>query len=152
MPEKRQFSRFNAKLSVAVKILDAKSNLNITNDFDALTQDISKNGLRLMLPRSWNCAECNNCLGWTYNKECKLINDPAADDNRCFAPGSKIRIIFNDPSIPTAESITLQGELVWANPNLAPQEDTYPAGVALSRKAQKIISTYLSNAQNPSAK
>ncbi|MFH1678457.1 MAG: PilZ domain-containing protein [Candidatus Omnitrophota bacterium] len=140
MLEKRRFPRFTMKLPVRLRIFDKETKTDITNDIDAYTENISKAGMRLILPNGWECPECNNCLGWMYNLNCKLKNNFTREANHFLTPKLNLRITISDASIPLKEPIQLEGDCVWVNANIHPQENSYPVGLSISEAEQERIS------------
>lgn len=137
------------QLPVKMKIFDKETNAYITNDIEVYTENVSKGGLCLILPRSWDCPECNNCLGWIYNLTCKLKNNHTKDDNHLLASKLSLKISLSDPSVPGKEPIQLEGNCVWVNSDIPQQENSYSVGVRLPDAGQKRISSFLSDVINP---
>lgn len=131
------------------KIFDKETKTDITNDIDAYTENVSKAGMCLILPREWECPECNNCLGWMYNLSCKLKNNHTQETNRFLSTKLNLKITLSDPSSSLEEPIQLEGNCVWVNTNVLPQENSYPVGVYLPEEGQKRISSYLSGVFSP---
>ncbi len=149
MIERRHFPRLKIKLPVKIKVFDKETNGNITNSIDAFTEDVSRGGMRLMLPRSWACAECNNCLGWIYNLGCSLKNNHTNDSDRFLTNKLNLKISISDPNIPTKEAVDLEGSCVWVKTDTKPKEENYPVGISVNEASQKKISAYFSSLLAP---
>ena len=137
------------KLPVRVRVFDAETDLDVTNDVDAYTENLSREGMCLSLPWSWDCPECNNCLGWIYNMSCKLKNDQNKYDDRGIAPRHDLKISFFGPAMPGQEQFQLRARCVWVNPGLQPQDRNYYVGVRLPEADQQKLSAYLPPVGNP---
>lgn len=131
MAERRKFPRHKARLPVKFRIFDRENKTEITNDIDAYTQNISKTGMCLTLPRGWDCPDCNNCLGWMYNLSCKLKNTHNHETNRFITPKLSLKILVFDPSLPFREPLELEGDCVWVKQDVAAEEEAYPVGISL---------------------
>jgi hypothetical protein len=149
MLEKRRFPRLNVKLPVKLRIFDPEAKTDVTNDIEVYTKDISGGGLCLILPRGWECQECNNCLGWIYNLDCKLKNNHATETNRILPAELDLKITVSYPSNLDKEPAQLEGRCAWVNADIGPEENAYPVGVELSKTSQKKISEYLSEIFSP---
>lgn len=149
MLERRQSSRFSAKFPVKLRIFDRETKTYITNYINADTKDISKGGACLVLPRSWGCPECNNCLGWMYNLGCKLKDNHTTETNRTLVNKLNLTILIpQDPKL-IKKPVQLEGECVWVNADIGFKEDAYPVGIAFSKASRKKISTRLSGILSP---
>ena len=143
MTERRRFARVNRKLAVRFKVFDRDTKIDITDLIDAYTENISKGGMRLILPRAWDCPECSNCLGWMYNLDCKLRNSHTKETERFLNPKLNLKILLTDSSDTSKEPIQLEGECVWVNPHIDSSKKDYPVGVSLSKIDHDRISSYL---------
>lgn len=137
MLERRRFPRVKRKLKVKVRIVDQETKADITNDIKAHTLDISRGGLSLILPEIWDCPECNNCLGWVYNRGCKLKENYSKDDNRSFTPKLNLKISIDDPLVRFNQPVQLEGNIIWVNANTESKDNNCPVGVAFSQASQE---------------
>ena len=150
MLEKRHLhSRFKVKLPVKFRVFDKDTKTDITNDVDAYTENVSTEGMCLVLPRGWDCPECNNCLGWAYNVKCKLKDSQAQEANRFLSTKLNLKILLSDPAAPPKEPIQLEGECVWVKQDVESEQNVYPVGVLLSRADKSRVFSYLMHILNP---
>jgi hypothetical protein len=145
MVERRRFPRLKIKLPVKIRVFDKETNGDVTNDINAYTENVSKAGMCLMLPRSWDCPECNNCLGWIYNLGCKLKNNHTQDDYRSLANELVLKVSIFDDLIPNKEPIQLEGNCVWVKTDVPPEENSYSVGIYIPETYQKRLSSYFSD-------
>ena len=149
MIERRHSPRFKSRLAVKFKIVNAETKVSITNDVGAYTEDISKTGMRLEIPREWDCPECNNCLGWIYNQQCHLRNGHTNGVDHLLTSKLNLKILLSSPQKPRKEPIELDAQCVWANQDIESNKSTYPVGICLSGEAQKKLSSRLDGILNP---
>ena len=149
MREQRRFQRLKIKLPVKIRIFDKETGENITHEIDASTENVSKAGMCLMVPQSWDCPECNKCLGWIYNLGCKLKNNHTQDDNRCLSTKLNFRISLFDASLSSREPVLVEAQCAWVGGGTLSQGERYPVGVSIAEPHQKKIAAYFSNRINP---
>ncbi|MFZ5801336.1 MAG: hypothetical protein ACOY3D_08210 [Candidatus Omnitrophota bacterium] len=143
MAEQRHFPRFALRLAAKLRIFDQEANADIINPIDVLTENIGQGGMRLTLPRSWDCPQCNNCLGWIYNLGCKLKNNHTQDDTRFLNPKLTLKVVLAGLPAAGEGPLELEGSCVWVKTDVPSGEDSYSVGIAFSESQQRKIAPYL---------
>lgn len=138
MEERRQSPRLSIKAGVKFRLFDPVNKTAITNAVDAQTKNMSQNGICLRLPRSWDCPECNNCLGWFYNARCHLRNGNNGNGHHTPPAELHLKLLIPREVLHTPHPIEIEGKCVWISEHIDKKEDMHDAGIcfALSDTSQ----------------
>jgi len=146
--ERRQSPRWDKKVGIKFKLFDAANKTIVTNAVNATTENLSREGMCLVLPRGWDCPECNNCLGWFYNCRCQLRNGHTRESNHIPKAKLHLKIIIPKIIFDTSSPLELDGECVWLIQSIQPQRDDYKVGITLSPSGKPDENQHLALYQN----
>lgn len=141
MKERRHFKRIKIKLPVKIRIFEKKIGF-ITPEIEACCESLSRTGLSFTIPLSWDCPDCNKCLGWIYNLNCKLKNKDNQADIRYFAPNLDFKIYFFGLP-PANRPLTVEARCVWVKEIFLAHEKYYSVGAGISGLHRARIAAYL---------
>jgi hypothetical protein len=142
LEEKRKHKRFDITKTLNTRICRKDGRTLLTGEIPVASEDISRGGMRLRWPKSWQCSKCNKCLGWVFNHDCRFKNTETNKINRDIDEEILLKVTIDSKDI--AKDVFMK--VVWTS-NTDESRDYYDVGlnfVKKDRDAEEAISVIIS--------